>query len=59
MDNNRKFVDIFGISEGGTFISRRELSKAAVPNLLKSESMGFNQSVHTPRYYPTNMMTRI
>lgn len=30
MDNNRKFVDILGVSEGDTFISRRELSKVGV-----------------------------
>lgn len=30
MDNNRNFVDILGVSEGDTFISRRELSKAGV-----------------------------
>ena len=30
MNNNRKFVDIPGVSEGDKFISRRELSKADV-----------------------------
>lgn len=40
MDNNRKFVDILGVSDHEAFISRRELSKAGVYRPTQAEISG-------------------
>lgn len=41
MDNNRKFVDILGVSQGEVFISKRELSKAGIHRPTQAEISGF------------------